>query len=137
MKEGSKFDMVEDSAPQTIMENCKYLTLLMNSELTSMTFSQLPLKENEDEMKSVTDVWFAMSNKCLKLQELYCDAISDSVYHHTKDDTRESVVFFSFSVQFTELLVLEMPNMVCNDFRLQMLVEYLPNLRCVCIHTKI
>lgn len=74
-------------------------------------------------MRMVTNLWMTMTQKCPNLQELVC--------HSTFSDDKLDgmLVFFSFSLHFTNLQVLECPCMGCDDFRLSILVENLPQLR--------
>lgn len=111
------------------LQNFKFLELLVNTEVTRLSFSQPP-KSKTRWMTGVADLLFTVTDKCPNLQELAFD-----VGHHEQKqlaedyEARDTLLFFSFSLQFAELQVLDMRSMVCEDFRLDMLAEYLPKLR--------
>jgi hypothetical protein len=111
-------------------KKCKFLTLLMNDQVSSMSFPQLPRTADQDALKNVTDLWFSMSRKCPDLQQLVCDEdnVSPSTYGQKKDASKQ-VVLFGLVLHFSELQVLKMPNLECNNFRLGFLAKCLPKLR--------
>lgn len=108
-------------------EDCKLLILLMNDKLSSVAFLKLPFADKH-KMKNVTDSWFAMTNKCPNLQELVCEARNPYLFK-AEIDASNKVVLFSLMLLFKELQVLEIPDIVCDNFRLELLAESLPKLR--------
>jgi hypothetical protein len=101
--------------------NCRFLTMLMNEEVSSLSLSTLPQPHN-DAMKSVTDTWLALTLKCPRLQKLVC-------HNFCARGSYGLLVFFSFSLHFAHLQVLDMHNMECNDLRLGLLSQRLSQLR--------
>ena len=107
----------------------KFLTLLMNDQVSSMTFPHLPRPADRDATKNVTDLWFTMSSKCPNLQQLNCDADNVPPSPYGEKDASKQVVLFSLVLHFSELHELKMPNLECNNFRLSFLAQCLPKLR--------
>jgi hypothetical protein len=101
--------------------NCQFLTMLMTDEVSSLSLSSLPQPDNHA-MRSVTDAWLALTLKCPRLQKLLC-------HNFCARDSHGLLVFFSFSLHFAHLQVLDMHNMECNDLRLGLLSQRLPQLR--------
>lgn len=112
-----KFNTSDEQA----VENCKFLKLLLNEEVSSVSFAYLPDTQNEA-MRSVTNTWFELTEKCPKLQKLECDDFYTTRSHRL-------VVFFSFALQFGKLQELNMPDLWCNDLRLEMIAKHMPELR--------
>lgn len=94
----------------------------MNEEVSSVTFTGLPDIHGSAPMKSVTDTWCALTEQCPNLQKLVCDD-----FYTTKG--RNLVMFFSFALHFSNLHVLEVPDLRCNDVRLELIADNLPRLR--------
>jgi hypothetical protein len=117
--EKCQFETGDDHAVQ----NCKFLKLLLNEEVRSVSFTYLPDTQG-GAMRSVTDAWFALTEKCPRLQKLACDDFYTTKGHRL-------VVFFSFALQFNSLQELDMPDLWCNDLRLELLAVHMPQLRCV------
>jgi hypothetical protein len=115
--EKCKFDTGDEQAVQ----NCNFLKLLLNKEVSSVTFTFLP-DTHSSAMRSVTDAWFALTEKCPRLRKLACDDFYTTKSHRL-------VVFFGFALQFGSLQQLDMPDLWCNDLRLEMLAVHMPELR--------
>lgn len=109
-----------------IESHCTLLTLLMNDQVSSVSFSYVPRTEKEA-MKIVSDMWLVMSNECPNLQELVCE--EDSLSTPGQEDPSKQVVLLGLALYFKELQVLEMPNTEFNNFRLEIVAENLPKLR--------
>ena len=92
-------------------EGCRFLYLLLNDEVRSLTFSGGPDKENSLEMMCITDTWIAMTNKCTGLQKLVCKNSPD---FHT-----DPVGIFHFALEFVELRELDVNNVACRVARLR------------------
>jgi hypothetical protein len=110
-----------DDEQKTAAE-CQFLELLLNSEVDSLSFSTLPRTFNSS-MKRVTSLWMEMTQKCPNLQKIVCDRRFGNF------ETNGLLLFYSFSLHFTGLQVLECRSIGCNDFRLGLLAENLPQLR--------
>jgi len=106
-------------------KTCEFLVLLMNDQVTSVSFSQMQ-NLNKEGLKSVIDSWFAMTNKCPKLKTLVCEA--EHLFPRETDESKQ-LVFLGCLLHFSELQVLQMPNMECDNFRLGLLADNLPQLR--------
>lgn len=102
--------------------DCQFLELLLNSEVDSLSFSNLPRTYNNS-LQRVTRLWMEMTKKCPNLQKLKCDRT------FSYDETDGMLIFYSFTLHFTNLQVHDCPLMGCDDFRLSLLVETLPQLR--------
>jgi len=97
------------------------LTLLLNKDVNSMFLVNIP-RTDRLALKSVTDLWFAMTKQCPHLQTIVCrDFVSR--------DRLGLSAFFSFSLNFAELRILDIPNMSCNKLRLSLIAQYLPRLQ--------
>jgi hypothetical protein len=99
--------------------NCQFLRLLMNGEVSKVTFANLQVAPTAV-MESLADTWSAMTQKCPALKRLVCD---DFFMPDRLD------VFFGFALQFAHLHILTFPNLECDDLRLQLLAQHLPQLR--------
>jgi hypothetical protein len=116
--ERSSFNLGEQQA----ISNCRFLQLLLNDEVSKVSMSWLPREKNRVAMKSITDMWFAMSEKCPRMRKIECN-------NFFTRKSRGLLILFSFSLNFTQLQVLNMTNMRCTDLRLSLVAEHLLQLR--------
>jgi len=114
------FDFGDDEQQTTV--DCQFLELLLNSEVKSLSFSQLP-RTNLKSKKRVTSTWMVMTQKCPNLQNLVCDL---KLYY---DNSSKLIIFYFFSLHFVNLQALECPYMKCDNQRLRILAASLPQLK--------
>jgi hypothetical protein len=107
---------------QQAMEDCLFLELLLNSEVKSLSFVELPSGDEDLNLKKrVASLWKVMIKKCPNLQNLDCDLFCS--------DDSELTSFCLFSLHFAKLQVLDCPLLECSNQHLKALAGNLPELR--------
>lgn len=102
--------------------NCRLLQLLLTDDVRNVSLTWLPRVHNRSAMNRVTDLWYAMTQKCPRLQKIVCQNFYTS-------RSNGLLMFFSFSLSFVHMQVLDMTDMTCTDLRLGLIAQHLPQLR--------
>jgi hypothetical protein len=118
-----KFDMGVDE--KNTVESCQFLKLLLNDEVQSLTLYGLPL-DSKQQMQCITDTLFSVAKECPDLQKLVCE---EDPYEEEKWKIHDMVRIFKCTLGFAGLQVLDTEKLGCNDTRLALLAELLPQLR--------
>jgi hypothetical protein len=105
--------------------NCRFLYLLLNNEVHSLTFTNLPTTHKQ-QMNCVSKTWFAMTKKCPRLQKL---VVREEGRYPDVMKFNDLVRILSRTFHFVHLQELEADKFGFNNIRLALLANNLPKLR--------